>query len=104
MRIPLKVYYLHAYKAAALQVGLVHFCRMQVSSVWLNFTELQVTLMLLKKLAIWRWLQHRVGPGKQGCLADVSSRMLHGGVYQGGNSRTTESVSLVTPPQDKPQE
>jgi len=48
----LKVYYLHAYKAAALQVGLVHFCRMQVSSVWLNFTELQVTLMLLKKLAI----------------------------------------------------
>ena len=52
MRIPLEIYYLHAYKALALQAGVMHFCRMQVSSFWLNFTEPQVMLTLLKKLAI----------------------------------------------------
>jgi len=52
MRIPLEVHYLHAYQAAALQIGVVHFCGKLVSHVCLNFTEPQVTLMLLKKLVI----------------------------------------------------
>ncbi len=68
MRIPLKVHYLHAYMAATLHVEIVAFCSMQVSSVWLNLTEPQVTLMLLQKLAIRQWLQHRLGPCSQGCF------------------------------------